>query len=57
MADGMAPEGDGLKRALRWLADRRLDDPQAPRAKLIEEAGLRFDLTPNEVQFLYEQWK
>jgi hypothetical protein len=50
-------EGEGLKRALRWLADRRQEDPRAPRARLIDEAGVRFDLTPVEVQFLYEQWK
>ena len=57
MASGVGPEGEGLKRALRWLADRRQAEPEAPRNKLIEEAGVRFDLTPREVEFLYEQWK
>lgn len=52
-----APDGDALKKALRWLSDRRQDDPKEPRAKLIEEAGTRFDLTPLEVQFLYDNWK
>jgi len=54
---GMAPEGDGIRKAMRWLSDRRLDDPKAPRGKLIEEAGVKFDLSPVEVQFLYDNWK
>ena len=57
MATGIVPEGDGLKKALRWLSGRRREDASAPRAQLIQEAGLRFDLTPAELQFLYEQWK
>lgn len=52
-----ATEGDGLKKAMRWLSDRRQDDPKAPRAQLIDEAGAKFDLTPLEVQFLYDNWK
>ena len=54
---GIGPGGEGLKKALRWLSERRQEDPQAKRGKLIEEAGVRFDLTPAEVEFLYEQWK
>jgi len=54
---GIGPQGEGLRKALRWLSERRLAEPQAARAKLIDEAGVRFDLTPAEVQFLYEQWK
>ena len=54
---GIGPGGEGIQKALRWLSERRQEDPQAKRNKLIEEAGVRFDLTPAEVQFLYEQWK
>ena len=54
---GILPEGDGIRRALRWLSERRLEDPGAGRLKLIDEAALRFDLTPLEVSFLTEQWK
>ncbi len=57
MANGIGPEGEGLRRAMRWLSDRRTEDAKAPRQKLIEEAAVRFDLTPREVEFLYEQWK
>jgi hypothetical protein len=51
------PEGEGLRRALRWLSERRQEDPKAPRLKLIEEAGVKFDLSPVEQQFLFDNWK
>jgi hypothetical protein len=54
---GILPEGDGIRRALRWLSERRLAEPSAPRVKLIDEAATRFDLTPNEVEFLLGNWK
>lgn len=57
MSSGIPPHGDGLRKALRWLSEERLADPRAPRPRLIEEAGQRFDLSPVEVQFLYDNWK
>lgn len=54
---GMLPEGDALRSALKWLSERRLEDPAAPRAALIDEAALRFDLSPVEVDFLLQQWR
>lgn len=54
---GVVPEGDGLRSALRWLSEQRAAEPQAPRMKLIDEAALRFDLSPNEVEFLTLNWK
>jgi hypothetical protein len=48
------PEGERLRRALRWIADRRLEKPDAPAVRLIDEAALRFDLTPVECEFLLE---
>lgn len=54
---GIIPEGEELRRALKWLAERRLESPSAPRMQLIDEAALRFDLSPTEVEFLIAQWK
>ena len=54
---GMQPHGDSLRRALRWLSERRQEEPKAARLKLIEEAALRFDLTPAEADFLMMEWK
>lgn len=55
--EGLAPKGDVLRRALTWLAEQRAVDPKASRAKLISEAGQRFDLSPAEEEFLFGQWK
>jgi len=49
-------EGDGLRLAMRWLSERRRDDPSAPRMRLIEEAAVRHDLSPLEVQWLVDHW-
>jgi hypothetical protein len=59
MADtnGISPQGESLRRALRWLSERRQEEPKAPRLKLVEEAALRFDLTPAEADFLAMEWK
>ncbi len=54
---GVVPAGDSIRNALKWLSQRRLDDPGTPRMKLIEEAALRYDLTPLEVDFLSANWK
>ena len=54
---GMQPHGDSLRRALRWLSERRQEEPKAARLKLIEEAALRFDLTPAEADFLMMEWR
>ncbi len=55
-ARGLLPEGDGLRRALRWLDERAHEEPKADRLKLIGEAAIRFDLTPVDEDFLLRNW-
>ncbi len=55
-AGGFTPEGEGLRRALRWLDDRVRDEPRLDRAKLVGEASVKFDLTPVEEEFLLRNW-
>ncbi len=52
----LLPQGDALRSALRWMSERRREDPVAARAKLIDEAALRFDLGPADVEFLLRTW-
>jgi hypothetical protein len=54
---GIVPGGDGIRQALKWLGERKVEEPTANRAKLIDEAALRFDLTPLDVDFLVNNWK
>jgi hypothetical protein len=46
------PEGEHLRKAIKWVSDERLDNPEARLFKLIEEACLKFDLPPKDEEFL-----
>jgi len=52
----LVPQGELLRRAIRWLDDRRREGIELPRARLVEEASLRFNLTPYEEEFLLQTW-
>ncbi len=54
---GIVPSGEGLRQALKWLSERRREEPARPRLALVEEAALRFDLSPVETEFLLANWK
>ncbi len=53
---GITPQGEALRRALRWLDERVREEPKADRGKLVGEASVRFDLTPVEADFLLTNW-
>ena len=42
----MLPEGEQLRRAVKWISDMRLEDSEVSQAKLIAEVCLKFDLPP-----------
>lgn len=48
---GLLPEGECLRRAIAWLSENR---PITP--KTINDAAIRFDLTPLEEDFLLCQF-
>jgi hypothetical protein len=61
MTDGggtrdLLPQGEGLRRALRWLDERAREEPAAERLRLVGEAAARFDLSPVEEEFLLTNW-
>lgn len=43
---------DKVKKALRWLSEELLGNPQKKRDTAIREAEIRFDLSPAECEFL-----
>ena len=45
-------EGELLRKAIKWLSDERLNNPEAKLFKLIEAACLEFDLPPKDEEFL-----
>jgi hypothetical protein len=40
------PEGENLRRAVRWISEQRQESTPASITDLIDEAGRRFDLSP-----------
>ena len=46
------PEGEDLRKAVKWISEMRRDDPQAKLSKLIEQACLKFDLSPMDAEYL-----
>lgn len=46
------PEGEEIRKAVKWISEMRQDDPQARIEKLIEDACIKFDLSPIEAEFL-----
>ena len=48
----LLPKGEPLRRAIRWISQRR-QDPGADIAKVVQEAGVQFDLSPLDQEFLW----
>jgi len=46
------PEGEQLRKAIKWISDERVDNPGAALFTLIEKACLKFDLPPKDGEFL-----
>jgi len=46
------PEGEQIRKALKWIAGEQKDDPKESRMKLVGEAGIKFNLSPLEEEYL-----
>jgi hypothetical protein len=46
------PEGEQLRKAVKWISDQRTEHPELALFNLIEKACLQFDLTPKDGEFL-----
>jgi hypothetical protein len=46
------PKGEHLRQAVRWISAERLEDESKAIPKLIQEAALRFNLSPMEEEYL-----
>jgi hypothetical protein len=52
MQHAILPEGEHVRRAVRWISDQRRGDPEHDALKLVGEASFRFDLSPREGEWL-----
>lgn len=46
------PEGECIRRAVQWISEQRTDCPKKTLTELIDEASMRFNLSPNEAESL-----
>ncbi|MEW6571130.1 MAG: hypothetical protein AB1390_08145 [Nitrospirota bacterium] len=50
---GIQPEGEDLRKAVRWISDELQSGTGVKLSKLIEEACIKFDLSPADSEFLF----
>ena len=46
------PEGENLRKAVKWISETLKYEPGKSRAETIQEACLKFDLTPMDAEYL-----
>jgi hypothetical protein len=46
------PEGEDLRKAVKWISDERKYGAEKTLLKLIEKASLKFDLSPVDAEYL-----
>ena len=46
------PTGEQLKKAITFVSEKRTDEPGTDLVKLVDDACLRFDLSPKDSEFL-----
>jgi hypothetical protein len=52
MSNPIQPEGETLRRAVKWLSTERKHHPEKTFAQLINAACLQFDLSPKDAAAL-----
>ena len=50
------PEGEDLRKAIKWIDDMLQEKTEKSVTDLISEASLKFDLPPNDQEFLFRNF-
>jgi hypothetical protein len=51
------PEGEAMRKAVKWISAHLEENPGLSTQKLVQDAVLRFDLSPKEAEFLLEFYR
>ena len=46
------PKGESLRKAVKWISDERQYNPDRSHQNIIEEACLKFNLSPKDAEYL-----
>jgi hypothetical protein len=52
MQHSILPDGEHVRRAVRWISDRRDESEDLCSVALVDEASRRFDLSPWEEEWM-----
>ncbi|BCR05309.1 hypothetical protein DESUT3_23780 [Desulfuromonas versatilis] len=48
----LLPDGDEVRRAVKWVSDNLQDEPGQPVSPLVQKAIFKFNLSPRDADFL-----
>ena len=51
------PKGENLRQAVKWISENLKEDGNAKIPLLIEKAGIRFNLSPKDEEYLRSFYK
>ena len=51
------PEGEHIRRAVKWISDENKYNPGKPLKQLVEAAALKFNLSPLDENYLHQFYK
>ncbi|MBI9075887.1 MAG: hypothetical protein JEZ02_10780 [Desulfatibacillum sp.] len=46
------PDGENMRRAVKWVGEIRCDKPDTKPSVLVQDAAVRFNLSPAESEYL-----
>jgi hypothetical protein len=46
------PEGEAIRKAVQWISEKLKEDSDQSISKLIEQANVRFNLSPKDAEYL-----
>ena len=53
----VTPEGEAIRKAVKWISTEMETSPEKTRKELLNEAVMRFDLSPKDSDFLMEFYR
>ena len=54
---GIQPEGEAVRKAVKYISEEKQAAPDAPLGQLVQKACITFDLTPKDAMFLEKFYK
>ena len=55
--DTIFPQGESLRKAVQWISEQLKTDANQNKNNILNEAILRFDISPKDSEFLYNMYR